>query len=300
MYATILAREVEKKERIRERRELRYHKSVKRRIAFFVFLPFLLVSCGKDNSLKCPLENNGDISALSAPTEYEDVCAKTSAERLIERMDNGESVSFLFTSTSCSHCAEWKSTFVSFLHDNPYEVNLFENGLITYTEYRTVLNLFKEYFNVTADDWGATPMLYVGKKGQLNFLGAANLSYQGLANGFKSVGASSAITSFRDYSAYAAYLSKNPTALTFLKDSSSGSAALSYYASTLYPSAQFSSKPLAVLNYSEMDSANQTLALQGFALSAYAPILKDSARAYDVSKESEAAEATSLIHSYFA
>jgi hypothetical protein len=157
MYATILAREVEKKERIRERRELRYHKSVKRRIAFFVFLPFLLVSCGKDNSLKCPLENNGDISALSSPTEYEDVCAKTSAERLIERMDNGESVSFLFTSTSCNHCAEWKSTFVSFLQDNPYEVNLFENGLITYTEYRTVLNLFKEYFNVTADDWGATP-----------------------------------------------------------------------------------------------------------------------------------------------
>jgi hypothetical protein len=100
-------------------------------------------------------------------------------------MDNGESVSFLFTSTSCSHCAEWKSTFVSFLQDNPYEVNLFENGLITYTEYRTVLNLLKGYFDVTADDWGATPMLYVGKKGQLNFLGAANLSYQGLANGFK-------------------------------------------------------------------------------------------------------------------
>jgi hypothetical protein len=176
MYATILAREVEKKERIRERRELRYHKSVKRRIAFFVFLPFLLVSCGKDNSLKCPLENNGDISALSSPTEYKDVCAKTSAERLIERMDNGESVSFLFTSTSCNHCAEWKSTFVSFLQDNPYEVNLFENGLITYTEYRTVLNLFKELFQRDGGRLGRHPdALRRLKKAQLHYLGAANL-----------------------------------------------------------------------------------------------------------------------------
>jgi hypothetical protein len=48
-----------------------------------------------------------------------------------------------------------------------------------------------------------------------------------------------------------------------------------------------------------MDSTNQALTLQGFGLSAYAPIIKDSLHSYDVSKESEIASATSLISSYF-
>jgi hypothetical protein len=308
MYGSILSLEKEKQERIRAPEVLRYHKSVKRSLAFFVLSGLLLLSCSpasgsesasslEDGSF--PLENNGDIASRSDASEYEDVCLQESASRLIERMEGGESVAFLFTSTECSHCLSWKSTFVSFLRDNPYGVALFENGLLSQANYNAMTGALKTYLGSTDKNWSATPQLYVAQKGSYRFLGAAGLTYQSLAASFKALHASSAITSFRNYSAYAAYQAKNPSALTFLKDDAAGGTAESFYASSLYPLAKNANKPLAILDYSAMDEANQSATLGGLGLSAYAPTLREGTNNYDLSKESEAADATSLLHDYY-
>jgi len=273
---------------------------VKRRFSFFILIPLLLASCAKESAKTgCPLETNGDIASLSSATTYEEVTLQESAAQLIERMDNGESIAFLFTRSGCHYCLALQSTFVSFLKDNPYQVALFENGILSSGVYFQEANALKKYFGNTDYDWGATPTLYVGAKGALHYIGDGGLTYQSLVSGFKSVAYLSSITSFQNYSAYLRYLEAHPTAISFLKDSLSGSAAMTFYAETLYPLAKSSAKPLAILNYGQMDSTNQAATLAGFSLTSYAPLIRKGSSTFDLTKESEAAEATSLIQTYY-
>jgi len=247
-----------------------------------------------------PLGLNGDLYGVTSGTDYNDVTHYQDVQTLIRRYENGESVAFLFTSLSCSHCETWKSTFVPFVLNSKIEIIHFEKGSLSDAVYRDSYLSLQSYFNNVDQIQGATPTLFLARKGVFHYLGAAGLSYLGLQNAFNYYGEASQLRLFSSYERYSAYLKDNPDALSYLLDRTTGSLSATFYGESLYPLAKTSSKPLAVLDYSAMDETNQKALLVAYSLSEFAPLVLQKAIRYDISKESEKASALSLFASYFA
>jgi len=245
-----------------------------------------------------PLTRNGDLLDGSEAT-YAGVCIQTSVERLIARLDEGETISFLFTQDSCSHCASWQATFTSFLQKENYEVILFERGLMVYSDWIKSIEALQTYFHDTTTIRVATPLLYIADKASFRLLGDGGTSFSELHNGFQANAGGGKIESFRSVDAYLSFMASNPDTLTYLADTTAQSVGLSFYVSTLFPAAKSASKPLAFLDYQAMDDANQAQALSYFGLTRFAPTLKNGMTAYDITKESEMALAASLVKTYY-
>lgn len=274
---------------------------MKKQWPLFLLIPLvLLTGCSPASTPKMtPLTRNGDLLDGSEAT-YEGVCVQTSAERLIARLDAGETISFLFTQDSCSHCASWQTTFTSFLQKENYEVALFERGPMAYSDWIKSIEALQTYFDDTTTIRVATPLLYIADKTSVNLVGDGATSFSELHNAFQANAGGGVIESFRSVDAYLSFLASNPNVLTYLADTTEQSVGLSFYVSTLFPAAKSASKPLAFLDYQAMDSANQTQALKYFGLSQFTPTLKNKTVAYGIAKESEMALATSLIETYYA
>jgi hypothetical protein len=268
--------------------------------SFFLLIPLtLLAGCSSVSTPKMtPLTRNGDLLDGSEAT-YAGVCVEQSVDRLLSRVEKGETVSFLFTSDKCSHCANWEPTFTSFLQKENYEVILFACGTMVYNDWIKSIEAIQAYFKDTTTIRVATPLLYVADKTSFSLLGGDGTSFSDLHNGFQAAAGGGAIESFRSVDAYLSFLASNPDTLTYLADTTLQSVGLSFYVSTLFPAAKSARKHLAFLDYQAMDSANQTQALTYFGLTSFAPLLKEKTTVYDLTKESEMVEATSLVQSYY-
>lgn len=277
---------------------LRYDLFVKRTYSLFLLLPLaLLASCSPANK-RTPLARNGDIS-LSSETTYLGVGVQQSVEKLIARMDDGETVAFLFSSLNCSHCIAWEPTFVTFLSQENYEVVVYQNGTMLDSEWERSVIALQNYFHDTETIRQATPLLFIGDKSSFTFVGTSNTTQERLHSNFKAQGDEGHVTRFQNVEAYQRYLTTTPDTLSYLLDSTPASVGHAFYADQLFPLAKNSGKPLAVLDYQGMDSANQTAALALFGLGAFAPVLQQKDHVYDLTKESEMAEATSLVQTYY-
>ncbi|MFA6620209.1 MAG: hypothetical protein WCS90_03645 [Bacilli bacterium] len=271
---------------------------MKRKISLFLLFPLaLLASCSSANK-RTPLVRNGDI-LLSSETTYLGICIQQSVERMMARMDDGETVAFLFSSLNCSHCLAWEPTFVSFLSQENYEVVLYQNGTMLDSEWKRSVAAIQTYFHDTETIRMATPLLFIGDKQSFSFAGTSDTSQERLHSNFKAQGDGGHITSFRSIEAYQRYLATTPDALIYLYDSASSNVGHTFYVDCLFPAAKSSSKPLALLDFQGMNSTNQTTALTLFGLSAFTPILKQKESVYNLAKESEVASATSLVQKYY-
>lgn len=285
-------------QRKRKAASLRYHKGMKRTLSLFLLLPLALLSSCTTTSKRVPLARNGDISSASVDS-YDGVCIAESASRLIERVNQGESVAFLFTSTSCSHCIAWEPTFVSFLKQENYEVTLFHNGVLSVNEYNQAVSLLQNYYHDSTQIDGSTPKLFIADQSSFTYIGAANLTLQTLHNGFRAQADEGHITTFRSVEAYQSFLGDNSDTLTYLYDSTAGSIGSSFYVNTLFPKAKSASKSLALLDFEAMDDENKAAALALYGLTSFAPILQENSSVFDLTKESEMAKATSLVEAYY-
>ena len=269
---------------------------MKRKLSLFLLFPLALLASCQTIGKRLPLARNGDLSS-SSEDSYQAVCVEQNVDRLIERMDNGETVAFLFAQTTCSHCLAWQPTFTQFLKDENYEVVLYENGLLSYSEWsRTVLAL-QDYFHDTETIRQAAPLLFVADKKSFTYVGTG-LSESELHNAFKAQGEEGHITHFTKVDAFTAFLTENPTALVYLADTNAGGVGSAFFVSTLFPKANSANKPLVYLDFFAMDSANQNAVLAYFGLDNFTPLLGQNKLLFNLNNENEMAAATSLVETY--
>lgn len=270
-------------------------------------LSLLLTSCGEasasitssDPSGRFLLDHNGDLYGTSGLTSYAATTIKGDADSLINEVTNGGYVCFLVSSTTCENCQNFEPRFTSYMSKHDFKIYHFEYSRGESATYTTALAVIATYYDDRTVQTTGWPSLFVGNKTSYRYISLGNVTATYLTSSFNNLTAETGIYSFRDFSQAKAYLNANPTALSFLYDSTNISAKSLYY-SKIYAKAASSSKPLILFDYALMDETNRANALRAFSVNESAPLLKSGESIYNLEKESESAQADSLISAYYA
>lgn len=263
----------------------------------FVLIP-LMLACSSESSSKLSLTRNGDISGLdAAAATYEDVGVTQDASSMLDFFSAGGAGLFLFTSTNCSHCTDWRSAFVSFAIAHQLYVTLFEKTSTNSARYYENLKAVQTYYQTESID-GATPSLYAGNKDRFVCLSYGENSSSYLENAIKgNISYQSNLTAFSKFSLFNSALEDSPSTPVFLCDSREDSAATFYrdFASAFVTS----EKSFFLLDASRMDDSQTTLFLSYFQLADYSPILRINGVSYDLSIESDNEKAKDAVALYY-
>lgn len=141
---------------------------------FLALSIILLVSCGETGSLgndypldvtpaesEYLIERKGELLSEGITEDYAGYGTLTDASSLIERVERGETVSFLFTSSSCSKCALFEPSFVAVMAEWKADTAILMDSL----DKSKAVSYFGSLINDASHPLsGATPTWYVASK----------------------------------------------------------------------------------------------------------------------------------------
>lgn len=243
------------------------------------------------------LDRSGDFLSEGTFTTYLSACHRTNAEELIRAFERGETRAFAFASANCSHCLAWEDTLAHFARTYLFDISLIYNDTSALgATYQTDIYRLQAYFGDTTTLTGATPTLFAGRGKEFVCLASYGVEESVLLSTFEKKTGRSLVSNFWNLSTYLSALQSATQTLSFLYDPNDETA-VDFYVQNLYPLAKISAKPLYVLRYDEISSAEQKTCLNYYALESYAPILAGKGSSFNA--QNNATAALELLRTYY-
>lgn len=276
----------------------------KTKFSFFILAP-LLLSCANVNGsaitvLGYSLSHNGDLSALDANnlTYADTTYLENDATNLTSLFDEGFSGLFFFTQIGCPRCLEFEKPFCQFVYNHSLLVHRFYYDKNDSGTYLKNVAVFNSYYGVTSFD-GATPTLFLGKKGSFVSWARGAVSLSVLENTYSSqVEKKSGLTYFTKEAPFLALRSANPDVPVYFFDSTVTEND-AFFEATLLTLGQDSKKTLYAIDLARVDQAEKEAFYKDFSLTSFESLLFSPTQTYHLRNESENAAAQAYLTSYW-